>query len=348
MADAALPSLRRARAAPGRARGRTSAGRAADRRARPRLRASSRSRRRSSSRRRCRSATPCVERLAREGHPWMNLRVETVRTLALGLVGAGPRARGTAPAFARPGARPRRAGLRRIPDARVLLRRAPRPARVPPRAAAHVRGAPRRRHLARRPCRPGRSRIRRKRQELRGVLAALRRRRSRRAGFIDSAAVLRRAAVEAAGAGAPRRPLYLLPRGRGPDRRRARARSSRLAGGRLETLATEPPARWTAAASRARLVPRRSAKRTRSARSFDGSSRTASRSTRSRSSTPIPAPTPRSRGSSRASTGCPCTFAVGRRGALHADPGRRLWPFSTGSAAASRPTSCGRPSPRER
>ena len=28
-----------------------------------------------------------VERLAREGHPWMNLRVETIRTLALGLVG---------------------------------------------------------------------------------------------------------------------------------------------------------------------------------------------------------------------------------------------------------------------
>src|ERR1700730_12520746 len=28
-----------------------------------------------------------VERLAREGHPWMNLRVETIRTLALELVG---------------------------------------------------------------------------------------------------------------------------------------------------------------------------------------------------------------------------------------------------------------------
>jgi len=28
-----------------------------------------------------------VERLAREGHPWMNLRVETVRTLALEAAG---------------------------------------------------------------------------------------------------------------------------------------------------------------------------------------------------------------------------------------------------------------------
>src|SRR5262245_64490918 len=30
-----------------------------------------------------------VERLAREGHPWMNLRVETVRTLALSAAGPG-------------------------------------------------------------------------------------------------------------------------------------------------------------------------------------------------------------------------------------------------------------------
>ena len=63
--------------------------------------------------------------------------------------GPGARAGETPPALARAGAGPRRAGLRRIPQAEGLLRRASRPARVPPGAPAHVRGDPRRRPLGR-------------------------------------------------------------------------------------------------------------------------------------------------------------------------------------------------------
>ncbi len=141
------------------------------------------------------------------GPPWMNLRVETVRTLASPLVGAGPRPRGAAPAVARAGARARRAGLRRGAPTGGLLRRAARPARLPPRAPAHARGAARRR--ASRPRAlpaEGASRTARKREELRAVLAALRRARSRRRAGSTARGAPPRARGARPGAGAAATP----------------------------------------------------------------------------------------------------------------------------------------------
>ncbi len=190
-----------------------------------------------------------VERLAREGHPWMNLRVATARTIALDLVGAELA----------------REGLRLLSRAQALalveqacaefltpgsyfgqLRDRPGFHRALQRTFEEIRAA----GLSAAALPPGAFEDPRKLKELRGVLsrydADLAKGR-----FIDSAAVLRRA-VEAAAAD-PSAPFYLVPEDADLTAVE-RALVEKVAAGRLEILATEPTARWTAVASRARLV----------------------------------------------------------------------------------------------
>ena len=305
---AALPSVRRARAASGRAGGRSVPPAAGlDRLARPRLRASARSRRRSSSPRPSRSATPLVERLAREGHPWMNLRVETARTLALDLVGAelareGLRLLSRAQAlalveqacaeFLTPGSyfgqlRDRPGFHRALQRTFEEIRAAGLSAGGP--AARGVRGPP---QAAGAPGRP---------------LPLRRRPRERPLHRLGRGAP---AGGRGGGAGPARRRFYLRPGGRGPDRRRARARRK----GRRRP-ARDPRDGAARALDRRGIAGAARARRRRGERDPRGLSphprRTGSRSTRSRSSTPIPAPIPRSRGSSSREHEVPCTFASG-------------------------------------
>ncbi len=190
-----------------------------------------------------------VERLAREGQPWMNLRVATVRTLALDRVG---------PALARE-------GLRLLSRAQALalveqacaefltpksyfgqLRDRPGFHRALQRTFEEIRAA----GLSAAALPPGAFDDPRKLQELRGILsrydADLAKGR-----FIDSAAVLRRA-VEAAGPG-PSAPVYLLPEDADLTAVE-RSLVEKVAAGRLEVLPTEPLAQWASVAARARLV----------------------------------------------------------------------------------------------
>ncbi len=179
-----------------------------------------------------------LERLSREGHPWMNLRAETVRNLAHGLVGADLA----------------REGLRLLSRAQALalveqacdealderayfgqLRDRPGFHRAVHRTFEELRAA----GISPAALPKGAFADERKRRELKAILgrydAAL-----TAGGFVDSAEVLRRA-VDAA----PLRPageaLYLLPEG---QEMTAVERSllERLAGGRLAILATDPPA----------------------------------------------------------------------------------------------------------
>ncbi|MFY9551379.1 MAG: hypothetical protein WAU32_09540, partial [Thermoanaerobaculia bacterium] len=192
-----------------------------------------------------------AERLGREGHPWMNLRVETIRTLALALVGQelageGRRLVSRAQALALVeqacgeflGAGSYFGDLRDRPGFHRALQRTfdelhsagISPGALPPGAFAD----------------------RRKRDELRGILerydASL-----AAARCVDRAEVLRRA-LEAAEAGRalPGCPFYLLPE----DLELSaveRAFLERVAGSSLESLATEPPEAWEAVAANASL-----------------------------------------------------------------------------------------------
>jgi ATP-dependent helicase/nuclease subunit B len=192
-----------------------------------------------------------VERLAREGHDWTNLRVETVGTLALQLVGAdlareGLRLLSRAQAlalveqacgeFLRPGGyfaalRDRPGFHRALQRTFEELRGAGIPAAdLPSKAFAD----------------------RRKRDELRGILAryeaALAASR-----WVDRPEVLRRA-LDAARTGRllPGERLYLEPRGLELSAVE-RTFLERITGGRLETLETESRDGWTERAARASL-----------------------------------------------------------------------------------------------
>ena len=279
-----------------------------------------------------------VERLAREGHPWIHLRVETVRTIALDLVGAGPRARGFAPALAGPGAGSRRAGLRGVSEARsptsAQLRDRPGFHRALQRTFEEIRAA----GLSAAALPAGAFDDPRKLKELQGILsrydADLAKGR-----FIDSAAVLRRA-VDGGGAG-PGGARVPRPGGRGPDGRRARARREGRRR-RLEILAIRSPRHaGPPCASQARLL--------RAERRGERDPRGVS--TRSRERDPVrpgrdplhrPVHLPRARLGARArARDAVHVFARAspRRSRTRA---RRRWRFSTGSAAASRPRSCAR------
>ncbi|HWZ84818.1 MAG TPA: hypothetical protein VN032_01370, partial [Thermoanaerobaculia bacterium] len=192
-----------------------------------------------------------LERLARERHPWVNLRVETVRTLAHGLVGAdlareGLRLLSRAQALAlveqacgealEPasyfGALRDRPGFHRAVHGTFDELRAAgiSPAALPSRAFADPR----------------------KRRELKAILArydeALVEGR-----FVDTAEVLRRA-VEAASSAKPDGgpAVYLVPEGLELAAVERRLLES-VAGTRLAVLATDPPEDWTRNAPAAQI-----------------------------------------------------------------------------------------------
>lgn len=191
-----------------------------------------------------------VERLAREGHPWVNLRVETVRNLAHALVG---------PELAREGLR--------------LLSRAQALALVETAAAQALTPKSYFGPLADRPgfhralqatfeelraagISPGALPAAaftdaRKSRELRAILgrydAALAKGRS-----VDRAEVLRRALAAAETRPPAAGAWYLLPAGLELPALERRLLES-IAGGRLVTLADEPPSGWARRARRARL-----------------------------------------------------------------------------------------------
>ncbi len=191
-----------------------------------------------------------LERLAREGHPWMNLRVETIRTLAHGLVGADLA----------------REGLRLLSRAQALalveqacgealgekayfgpLRDRPGFHRAVHRTFDELRAA----GISPAALPEGAFADKRKRRELKAILsrydAAL-----TAGGFVDAAEVLRRAVDAAAGAAAGE-VLYLLPEG---QELTAVERSllERIAGSRLAALPTDPPAEWARNARAAKLL----------------------------------------------------------------------------------------------
>jgi len=191
-----------------------------------------------------------VERLGREGEPWMNLRIETVRTLAHGLVGPGlaregrrllSRAQALALVEQACGEALDDASyfgpLRGLPGFHRAVHRTFEelraagisPARLP--AAAFADG--------------------RKRRELAAILgkydAAL------AAGrFVDGIDVLRRALDAAPPTPPPGGPLYLLPNGH-ELAAVERALVERIAGDRLLPLACEDPAGWPRIAAGAAL-----------------------------------------------------------------------------------------------
>ena len=190
-----------------------------------------------------------VERLAREGHPWMNLRVETVRTLALALVGSELA----------------REGLRLLSRAQALalveqacaefltsksyfgqLRDRPGFHRALQRTFGEIRAA----GLSSAGLPAAAFEDPRKLKELNGILARYDADLAK-GRFIDSAAVLRRA-VAAARPGAPGS-TYLIPEDIDLTAVE-RELVEKVAAGRLKTLEVEPPARWTAKGARARLV----------------------------------------------------------------------------------------------
>ena len=190
-----------------------------------------------------------VERLAREGHPWMNLRVATARTIALDLVG---------PDLARE-------GLRLLSRAQALalveqacaeflkprsyfgqLRDRPGFHRALQRTFEEIRAA----GLSAAALPPGAFDDPRKLQELKGILARYDADLAK-GRFIDSAAVLRRAV--AAAKPDPGAPVYLVPEDADLTAVE-RALLETIAAGRLETLAAEPAESWTAGGARATLV----------------------------------------------------------------------------------------------
>ena len=190
-----------------------------------------------------------VERLAREGHSWIHLRVETVRTLALGVVGPelareGLRVLSRAQALAlveqacaealRPGAY--FGALRERPGLHRALQRTLEELRA---AGIGPRGIP-----------AAAFTDRRKPRELRAILeryvAAL-----ASGKHIDSLDVVRRALEHEPPAS--RAALYLLPADMELSELERRF-LERLAGPRLRVLPVDDPAAWTAIAARASLI----------------------------------------------------------------------------------------------
>ncbi len=190
-----------------------------------------------------------VERLARAGHPWMNLRVATARTIALDLVG---------PDLAREGLRllSRAQALALVEQACAQfltpkswfgqLRDRPGFHRALQRTFEEIRAA----GLSAAALPPGAFDDPRKLEELKGVLARYDTD-LEKGRFIDSAAVLRRAV--AAAKPDPSAGVYLVP-GDADLTAVERALLEKVAGGRLETLPGEAPERWTEAGARATLV----------------------------------------------------------------------------------------------
>jgi ATP-dependent helicase/nuclease subunit B len=195
-----------------------------------------------------------VERLAREGHPWINLRVETVRTIALGIAGPGLA----------------REGLRLLSRAQALalveqacaeylkpdsyfgqLRDRPGFHRALQRTFEEIRAA----GLSAAALPAGAFDDPRKLEELKGILG--RYDADLAAGrFIDAAAVLRRALAAAPdpdGAAGGASALYLLVDETDPTPVE-RAILEKVSGGRLETLAAPPPGRWLEVAATAHLL----------------------------------------------------------------------------------------------
>ncbi len=190
-----------------------------------------------------------VERLAREGHPWMNLRVATPRTIALGLVG---------PALAREGLR-----LLSRAQALALVEQACAGSLTPKSYFGQLRDRPgfhralqrtfeeiRTAGLTAAALPSGAFDDPRKVEELRGILsrygADLERGR-----FIDTAAVLRRAVAVATVD--PSQPSYLVPED--ADLTAVEHELlAKVAGEGLETLPVESPDRWTEVGARATLV----------------------------------------------------------------------------------------------
>lgn len=191
-----------------------------------------------------------LERLAREGHPWMNLRVETVRSLAHGLVGADLA----------------REGLRLLSRAQALalveqactealteksyfgpLRSLPGFHRAVQRTFDELRAA----GISPAALPAAAFHDARKRRELKAILgryeAALTNGR-----FVDAAEVLRRA-VEAAAPAAPDTAIYLLPEGQDLAAVE-RALLERVAGSRLMSLASDAPSEWARNARNATLL----------------------------------------------------------------------------------------------
>ncbi len=192
-----------------------------------------------------------VERLAREGHPWMNLRVETVRTLALRLVerdlahdGLRVLSRAQALALVEQAcgecltANGYFAALRDRPGFHRALQRTFEELRGAGIPAADL---------------PAKAFAdRRKRDELRRILARYEETLAA-SSWIDRADVIRRA-LEASRAGRrlPGEALFLAPRGLEHSGVES-ALLAELSEGRLETLETEPADAWIAKAAGASL-----------------------------------------------------------------------------------------------
>ena len=262
-----------------------------------------------------------VERLAREGHRWMNLRVETIRTLALRLVDADLV----------------RDGLRLLSRAQALalveqacgeflkadgyfaaLRDRPGFHRALQRTFEELRGA----GIPAADLPADAFADRRKREELRGILARYEAALSA-SRWVDRAEVLRRA-LEAARAGRrlPGEILYLAPRDLDLSTV-DRALLERLSDGRLETLETEPAGRVVRESRARRAVPRDRRGERDSRGVSPACSRNGSPSTTSRSSRRTLASTRRSPTSSRASTPC---HARSRRVSGDVHPSRPVRP----------------------
>jgi ATP-dependent helicase/nuclease subunit B len=191
-----------------------------------------------------------VERLAREGHAWLNLRVETLRTLALGLIG---------PELAREGRR-----LLSRAQALALVEQACAEAIGPDSYFGALRERPGLHHALQRTLEELRAAgieasaipasafaDPRKAREIRAILeryaAAL-----EKGKYVDSLEVLRRAAASELPAG-PTPVRYLLPEDTDLSELERRL-LERLAGDRLRMLPVDAPSSWTAQAAGARLL----------------------------------------------------------------------------------------------
>ena len=288
-----------------------------------------------------------LERLAREGHPWMNLRVETVRTLAHGLVGAD---------LAREGQR-----LLSRAQALALVEQACAEALAATSYFGPLRGLPGF-HRAVQP------HVRRaaRRGDLAGRPAA--RRPSPTPASAGSSRRSSRATTTALGDGRlRRRGRGPAPRGRGRRGRpasesrsyllpedlelaaveRARSRAARR-GAPRRLLASEPPADWTRNAREAPRSSAPSARRTRSGRSSAASSPSGIPFDEVEILHTDPSTYPALAWELSREHDVPCTFAGGV--AAPFTPARAGGPglSALDRRRASRPTSCAERSPPER
>jgi RecB family exonuclease len=192
-----------------------------------------------------------LERLAREGHPWMNLRVETVRTIAHGLLGADLA----------------REGLQLLSRAQALalveqactealtvksyfgpLRCLPGFHRAVHRTFDELRAA----GISPAALPAGAFTDARKRRELKAILERYNEALAK-GRFIDAAEVLRRAVEALPATAAPDAPIYLLPEGR-ELAAVERILLERVAGSRLVSLASDAPSEWTRTARNVTLL----------------------------------------------------------------------------------------------